>query len=497
MGVKFDSLPVTDSAGIPPDHPLHGGQIVGMTPDQTRKTIEDQVGGDPPVTTDDPGNQPPRDEAKAGNLSARVQIAYRQIPNVVIQDKWRPHQIRNALSAHMMGLFDGSTQMWDAICGDDRIQPTVDARVDGLLGAEPIVIPSQIKRVKGSRAAKEVADMWSDNLTRIQSEASTSERQRYVIGMGFACGTLNWDRTKPIWIPVFTPFNSRWMFWHWTLNVMVAITLDGSYAVFPGDGNWVLHAPHGELRGWIRGAIRAVAQPWAIRNFAYRDWARFSEVHGNPWLVGKVPAAADPKARDAFRAQLQNVGEGVVLILPQGVDTAALGYDVEFREATDSSGDDAFSGLIDRTDRSIILVIQGQNLTTEVDEGSLAAARVHAAVKQTKLQSDERSEALTTYCQVARPFAEVNYGDADLAPMTRRDIEPVEDYKDRAALLQNIGAAMQALRNGGIEFEDAEELRRFLMRTFGMPRMPRLKFSIPTTATVTTSKESKTGNPDD
>jgi phage gp29-like protein len=477
-----------NGSGPPADHPLHGGVVLGSA-DQTRQIIERDVGGGTPPTKDDPGNQPPRDEALTGNIKARVQIAYRQIPNVIIQDHWKPPQIRQALSAHMMGLFDGSTQMWDAICGDDRIQPTVDARVDGLLGAEPMVMPSQIERVKGSRAAKEVADMWSDNLTRIQSEAATSERQRYVIGMGFANGTLNWDRSKPIWIPVYTPFNSRWMFWHWTLNVMVAITLDGAYAVFPGDGNWVLHAPHGELRGWIRGAIRAAAQPWAIRNYAYRDWARFSEVHGNPWLVGKVPAAADPVARDAFRAQLQNVGEGAVLVLPQGVDTSALGYDVEFKEAGDSAGEDAFSGLIDRCDRSIILVIQGQNLTTEVDEGSLAAARVHAAVKQTKLQSDERSEALTLYTQVARPFAEVNYGDADLAPMTRRDIEPVEDYRDRAGLLQSIGTAMQALRNGGIEFEDENEVRRFIIRTFGLPRFPKMKFSIPTTSTISETKE--------
>lgn len=481
------------NGGPPPDHPLHGGVVLGSvgTPNQTREIIQQDAGGTNPPRTDDPGNQPPRDEAKTGNINARVQIAYRQIPNIIIEDHWRPHRVRHALSAHMMGIFDASTQMWDAICGDDRIQPTVDARVDGLLGAEPIVVPSTIERVKGSKAAKEVADMWSDNLNRIQSEAATSERQRYLIGMGFSNGTLNWDRTKPIWIPIYTPFNSRYMFWHWTLNVMIAITLDGAYAVFPGDGNWVLHAPHGELRGWIRGAIRAVAQPWTIRNYAYRDWARFSEVHGNPWLVGKVPAAADPVARDAFRAQLMNVGEGAVLVLPQGVDTAALGYDVEFREASNSAGDDAFAGLIDRTDRSIILVIQGQNLTTEVDEGSLAAARVHAAVKQTRLQSDERSEALTLYTQVARPFAEVNYGDADLAPMTRRDIEPVEDYLDRATLLQNVGNAMKSLRDGGIEFEDAEELRRFLIRTFGMPRFPRMKFSVPTKATVTTSKDEK------
>lgn len=489
MPLRVKLFFVNDTNGIPPGHPLHGGQLLGSA-EQNRREIEDQVGQNPPDTTD-PGNQPPSDQALTGNIKARATIAYRQIPNVIIQNKWTVAQSRNALGAHMMGLFDQSTQMWDAICGDDRIQPTVDARVDGLLGAEPIVIPSQIERVRGSRAAKEVAYMWQDNLNRIQSEAATSERQRYVIGMGFANGTLTWDRTKPIWIPIYTPFNSRWMFWHWTLNVMVAITLDGAYAVFPGDGNWVLHSPHGDLRGWIRGAIRAVAQPWIIRNYAYRDWARFSEVHGNPWLVGKVPAAADPVARDSFRAQLQNVGEGAVLILPQGVDTAALGYDVEFREAADTAGDDAFSGLIDRSDRSIILVIQGQNLTTEVDEGSLAAARVHAAVKQTKLQSDERSEALTLYTQVARPFAEVNYGDADLAPMTRRDIEPVEDYKDRAALLQSVGTALQGLRQGGIQFKDADEVRRFLVRTFGLPRFPAFTFSIPTTATVTTSKDEK------
>ena len=128
-------------------------------------------------------------------------------------------------------------------------------------------------------------------------------------------------------------------------------------------------------------------------------------------------------------------------------------------------------------------------MTTEVSEGSLAAARAHAGGKQTKLQSDERIESFTTYTQIARPFAQVNYGDADLAPITRRDIEPIQDYSERAKLIQAVGAALQAMHQGGVEFEDEQELQRFIAQCFGMPRFPKIRFAIPTTATVTTAKE--------
>jgi hypothetical protein len=481
------------NGSLPPvGHPLHGGVVLGSA-DGDRKMIEDMAGGQiVPSKLDDPGNLPPRDEATTGNIEARVTTAVRQIPLVTVQHRWSVAGTIEALAGHMSGMFEGSSQLWDAICGDPIVQATVGSRVEGLTGAEQMVIPSTIARVKGSRAAKECADAWRDNLQRILTEDATRERQFSRIGMGFALGSLLWDRTTTPWIPMYVPFVPRFMFWHWTLQRMIAITLDGTYAVFPGDGTWVQDGDY--YRSWIRGTIRAVAEPWLILHFANRDWANFSEVHGQPWRIGKVPAAASPDARTVFKAALENVGHGSVLILPQGVDTAALGYEAELLEATDAAGSDSFDGLINQQVRQIVLAVHGQNLTTEVSTGSLAAARVHEGGKQSKIQSDERAEALATYQQIARPFAQVNYGDADLAPITRRDIEPIEDYASRAVLMQAIGAALQSMRAGGVEFTDEEEVRRFIKRTFGLHRFPKLKFSIPTTATVTTSKES---DPDD
>jgi hypothetical protein len=467
-----------NGSGLPPEYAGPSPTIEPLSPEEGRRITENQAGGSPyqnPSVGQYAGAEHVHDEAKTGDIRARVTLVTRQISNLqAVRNRWQVGDAGEALISNSMGIFDWPAQMWDSITGDDRVQATLDARVDGLLGSELMVTPSTIGKYKGSDVAKECALAWQDNLARILSESALSERRRWTIGMGWSLGTLNWDMQRAPWIPIYEFYHPRFSYYHWPLMKYVALTMDGQRAVFPGDGNWVLESAGGGVggyRAWMRGAIRAVTEPWLMRHYAYTDWANFSEVHGNPWRIGKVPAAADPTDRSQFEQNLACVGHNTAMIVPQGVDVTNS-YGVDLLEAKNTAGGDAFSGLIDRCDRSIILAMQGQNLTTEVDEGSLAAARVHAGVKQSKLKSDERIEALTTYQQIARPFALVNYGDPDIAPVTRRDITPVEDYDSNAKLFQAIGTAIDQMAKGGIRFDDPRDLIRFIRESFGLHSFP-------------------------
>jgi len=195
-----------------------------------------------------------------------------------------------------------------------------------------------------------------------------------------------------------------------------------------------------------------------------------------PIRKGIVPAASDPAERSLFQEQLSAIGHETTIMVPSGVD-GVNGYDLQLIEATDTAWE-SFPGLIDRCDMSIVLAILSQNLTTEVKEGSFAAARVHGDVRQGVLEADNKSLSAAIYHQLARPFAEINFGDAGLAPYTEWNIQPVEDYHTSADLFQKFGTAIEVLRRGGVQFESDDAVRDFARKNFGLD-LPDIKFVDP------------------
>jgi len=201
-----------------------------------------------------------------------------------------------------------------------------------------------------------------------------------------------------------------------------------------------------------------------VRQYATRDWARYSEVHGNPIIKASVPAMGDAEQKRHFREALSRLGRESVVVTPKGVD--GQDYDLNLLEAVDKSGE-AFAALMDRCDMSIVLALLGQNLTTEVKEGSFAAARVHGDVRQDILEGDNQSLALCLYEQLARPFALFNFGDAELAPWTEWDVSPVEDREGESRAMVQFASALQILANVGFPV-DVEKVARW----FDVPIRP-------------------------
>lgn len=403
-----------------------------------------------PLTTD-PAWQPPRDPLK----DARAGVIAREIPVITTQTHWAWGEVRAALDDMRVGIFDRPAQLAEAILWDGRVQAAMGSRTGGLLGRPVKIEPADNARVRGSRAAREVADAWSDVWPSIARESSMAQLHRWGV-MLFGLAQLTWDTSVTPWVPHIVPFHPRYTYYQFVFRKLIAITLDGQMPVTPGDGHWVLHAPFGEHRGWMSAAMPALAQPWIQRNFAYRDAARYCERHGFPMLRAKVPAAADPRQIATLRNALVNVGQESVLELPQAVD-GQTGYDVDYLEPTSATWE-CFGESIRLCDADITLALLGQNLTTEVKEGSFAAARVHGDVRQAFIEFDNRALAQTIYTQIARPFALLNYGDADLAPWTSRDIMPYEDNASLAQTFSSFAAAVLALRNAGVELEDPAAL---------------------------------------
>jgi phage gp29-like protein len=195
--------------------------------------------------------------------------------------------------------------------------------------------------------------------------------------------------------------------------------------------------------------------------------ARFSEVHGMPTRVGMVPAVGDPGDRAAFETSIASLGSDAAMILPQGVDGPdGSGYDYKLVEAVDTAWE-SFGAMISRCDTSIVLSILFQNLTTEVQDGSFSATNAHMDIREGGIQDDDASWTCTAF-QISRAFAYLNFGDADLAPTTYRDVKPREDLDANSKRFQAFATAIGSLTTAGYKFTSPEEVKVFAREQFGL-----------------------------
>ena len=404
----------------------------------------------------DLGHQPPRDPLELGT---NPQVIYRDLPIITIQNTWTVQQVRASLASFMIGQFYQAGDLVDAIVADDRVTSATNSRLSGLFSQEVIFEPAN-----DSSAAREVRDAWAAAWPTFCSGGSLRQIGAYAIQCAFWPSQLVWkENSKGILEVIPLPWHARYTYFDWDLRKYIAITKDGNRAIIAGDGKWMMHAPRGEYRAWVWGAIRAVAEPWLFRHFAMRDMANFSEVFV-PLTRAYTPAAADVKMRNQWVAQLANRAQNTTVMIPRGVDKD-LGYDVDLCEVS-GTGWEIFPGLCDRADMHITLAILMQNLTTEVKGGSFAATESHMDILQFGIQDDNESWKLTIHDQAARPFAFINFGDADLAPWTHWNVKSREERDSKAARFYSFGQSLQILRQGGIKFTDEKKLHAFAKEAF-------------------------------
>jgi hypothetical protein len=419
----------------------------------------DQFGAPLRVPTDDPAWQPPGDPLiDREKTVARARVINREIPNVVVETEWGPGAVRAAVQDLVIGLFDRPAQLHDAIASDSRVQSANRSRAAGLLGRPfGFRLP---KRYADDPVAKKCLRRWTAHWPRMAAEPAILDLLEVSNSLGFAYAQVLWDTSGRTWYPYLQSWNARYSYYHWLLRCHVAVSLDGQTPITPGDAHWVLHAPYGQYRGWMRGALRPVAQWWLARNYALRDWARYSERHGFPIILADTPFGADATSIANYQGQLVQLGQESVLQLPGSVDVTKYGkYDLRYLEPKDRNWQ-GFKELIQQCNAEITLALLGQNLTSEIQEGSMAAARVHANVLQTWLAADARALTQTLYRDVLRPFAALNYGNPDFAPLPTWDVSPPEDLETKARTLQYFGQGINQLRLGGVRVKHFERFAK-------------------------------------
>lgn len=390
---------------------------------------------------------------------------YSPLPTVAWKNEWTKQEVDDALQNHELGQFMQSAILADALTRDDAFDAVLSTRVLGLLSLPRNVEPSL---EADARRARKVARLLDAKYDQIFPRSTLADLLKWGIVLGFALAQIIWhpsdDGTE--WLPELQVWHPSFVYYRSDLRKFVALTTEGPVVVEPGTGQWLLYTPFGTDRGWMSGAIRSVAIPWLARSFVWRDWQRWSELYSLGVRKAIAPAGANEEDKDRFFGQVASLGAETTVLLTEA--PTGEKYDVDLLWPNAQGSADGFERLMNKCEARIAIRILGQNLTTEVRSGSLAAARVHENVKLDIIQADDRTLAEDLRAQVLRPYCRFNFPGGDLlAPRIGRKTAPTEDRKNEADTLSSSANALAALLNAGVPVD----VRAYAAR-FGVPLLP-------------------------
>ncbi len=126
--------------------------------------------------------------------------------------------------------------------------------------------------------------------------------------------------------------------------------------------------------------------PVTFKRGGLKFWVVFTEKYGMPFLIGKHPRGTEPSENDRLLDMLERMIQDAVAVIP---DDSSVEF-VESGRGGQASSSEIYKSLIETCKGEISISILGQNLTTEVKEGSFAASQSHMAVRQDIVDSDRK-----------------------------------------------------------------------------------------------------------
>jgi phage gp29-like protein len=350
------------------------------------------------------------------------------------------------------GNFRSAALLVDAMGRDDRIEGVLSTRV-GALKSAPIDVLAADESRKAKKLAEQlggVADVPGE-WDQIFPAAITGELVRYGFMLGIAVAEKVWKLEAGAWTPRLRCWHPQFLRWDWSRGCYLLWTADRGEIEMPrldedphGNPQWFLFCPYGYQYSWLRGAVRALGRKYIARQWNDADWSGYNEAHGHPIKKAIHPFDGPKDDHDAFVQDVANSRSQTTVGVPQSGSEDGSKYDVELVEPTSRSWE-TFKAFIEAANVDIAVLILGQNLTTEVQGGSLAAAGMHNIVRLDKAAEDA-SIAPAYRDQVLWWRAEFNQGDGKLAPRPVIRVRPPEDKLAKASALGALATALATFK---------------------------------------------------
>jgi len=328
-------------------------------------------------------------------------------------------------------------------------------------------MPRAMAPANESPEALELSLRWGLMFDRFAPTAVLGRLLDDYIMMGWALAQISYERVidesgNRVWEPRLNNEESQFVNYEHEPNAYFYETREGRIQIEPGNGKWVL-LEAGE-RGFRNGAIRALGLMWHLRELSWFDWARYTERHGQPLLKAMVPSEVQAASREAFWNDIISLGRESAVLLPQGVGSNKTNFDVQIVEARDGNWK-AFQELKRDATIAVAVYLLGQNLTTEIQAGSYAAANVHRNIRNEVLQADEKELGGDLLEQAMRPISDLMVPNGRLiAPRPTWNTQPPADKKQDAETAkiaaETIASLQEVAKAGRLKIDNLPEFAR-------------------------------------
>lgn len=307
-------------------------------------------------------------------------------------------------TCRMIDLMKGARAL------DSRLSQTCGTRVQTLTG-RPIVFhpePGYEKDNEARTIAANVSRAWN----RVKTSFALLEHLHHAALEHVAVAALEWvaDSSTGWVIPV--PIHALAGFVHanriaWNDDIEPCI-LDENRKLVPLSqfpDQFIIHAPIAGVSDypWRRGALRDRLIPSIIkRQIGMTGWTQMLERWGQPQVVAYTD---DEAIGDQVIEALRELGLDWRAMFPAGAKVEPIPVSVD---------GELHARFIDHINADHAIRLLGQNLSTEVQGGSFAAASAHNRVRFDILAADAAELAETLTHQWVEPFVRYNFPGAPI-----------------------------------------------------------------------------------
>lgn len=269
----------------------------------------------------------------------------------------------------------------------------------------------------------EAAQVFTDGIilgVGIGQMVYTSERQ---IGERDLPCLRRWD---PRWLRQ-DPYSRQWFL----------MTRNGEIEIHPGDGEWILFMPYGEIEPWLKA-------PWLFLTLAFVFWRdaifdrqRHSEVL-SPARVMRAQKPTTKEAREKAKSKLRKMQRDNYFVLPEQ-------WIFEIVESTGRVAD-IYKMIVDWAAREVEIGLTGQTVTTEGNKG-FSEGTIHQRIARDRLRFYAVAWFRCIRTQYLTWWGLNNHGTRNV-PTGGYNVSPPEDVLAQAEAMQTWGSSLESIADG-------------------------------------------------
>jgi hypothetical protein len=196
--------------------------------------------------------------------------------------------------------------------------------------------------------------------------------------------------------------------------------------------------PLSNRKNFVGSFMRSVMLLSYLKYYTRWDWKDLNSRHGNPSTYATYPEnldyniPEDKKKIDSVINMVEQLKNDAAAVFPDWVK-------IIFDTALKSDQTNSFDRFVEAANKEMAITLHGQNLTTEVKQGSKAAASVHSSIDDLLILSDLSVIEDVFTNQYLRNDFRLNYGEPLQDYFEFVFIhEEQEDFESNSRIIQNI-----------------------------------------------------------